>query len=133
MFRKENLIEFQKRISLRPDKKRSEVFNQYVKHFADLKCSYIPKSFTTITPISVHVNGFDCEQIYQQLQTINEERLKNLTAVLIKSKGKSKHFGDLLREPSPEVELEEEPIDKEEEEEEEISKKKEKKKKKSVR
>lgn len=81
-------------------------------------------------PLSVHVNGFEPEQIYQQLQTINEERLKLFIPALVKLKSKTKTFGDLLREPSPSPEPEvevEEPV----EEEEEVQKK-EKKKKKSV-
>ena len=76
------------------------------------------------------MRGFEPEQIYQQLQTINQDRLKPFIATLIKCKTKSKAFGDLLRELSPplvsvEEDLEEDAVD----EEEPISKKPEKKKK----
>jgi hypothetical protein len=86
---------------LRPSKERSDVFAAYVKHFSDLKCSLLPSSFTTVTPLSVHVDGFESEQIYQQLQTINQDRFKPFAAALIKCQMKSKAFGQLLRSPSP--------------------------------
>ena len=121
--------------SISPDEQRAETLKSYVKHFADLKCSLLPTSFTTVTPLSVHVRGFEPEQIYQQLQTINQERLKIFIPALIKAKSKAKTFGDLLREPSPPPEPEEaleENAEPEEEEEAEVAPKKEKKKKKSV-
>ena len=67
-----------------------------------MKCSLLPSSFSTITPISVHVNGFEAEQVYQQLKAINETRFQLLLTTTVKSKTKQKMFGDLLRSPSPE-------------------------------
>jgi hypothetical protein len=100
----------------RTDQQRSETFANYVKHFADLKCSLLPSSFTTVTPLSVHVRGFEPEQIYQQLKSINETRLKPFIATIAKNKTKQKTFGNLLRPPSPEQPLIEENNDQEEEE-----------------
>ena len=102
-----------------------------MKHFADLKCSLLPSSFTTVTPLSVHVRGFEPEQIYQQLKSINEARLKPFLATIAKNKNKQKTFGNLLRPPSPEPPT----IDENNEQEEEevpIPAKKSPKKKKSV-
>lgn len=73
-----------------------------MKHFSDLKCSFLPSSFTTVTPLSVHVRGFEPEQIYQQLKSINDARLKPFLATIAKQKTRSKTFGNLLRSPSPE-------------------------------
>ncbi|CAF5033383.1 unnamed protein product [Rotaria magnacalcarata] len=84
------------------DKQRSETFANYVKHFSDLKCALLPSSFNTVTPLSVHVHGFESEQIYQQLKSINENRFKPFLAAILKSKTKQKTFGNLLRPPSPE-------------------------------
>ncbi|CAF0754339.1 unnamed protein product [Rotaria sordida] len=123
------------------DKQRSETFANYVKHFADLKCSLLPSSFNTVTPLSIHIHGFEPEQIYQQLKSINETRFKSFLATIVKNKTKQKTFGNLLRSPSPEKpSLIEENIKQEEEEEEEnnnedlsiSTKKNSKKKKKSV-
>jgi hypothetical protein len=99
-----------------------------------LKCSLLPSSFTTITPLSVHVRGFEPEQIYQQLKSINETRLKPFLATIAKNKNKQKTFGHLLRSPSPEQPLIEENHDQEEVDNEEIPAptKKSPKKKKSV-
>jgi len=117
------------------DKQRSETFANYVKHFADLKCSLLPSSFTTITPLSVHVRGFEPEQIYQQLKSINETRLKPFIATIAKNKTKQKTFGNLLRPPSPEQPLIEKDNDKEDDDNEELPVpiKKSPKKKKTVR
>ncbi|CAF2741219.1 unnamed protein product [Rotaria sp. Silwood2] len=118
------------------DKQRSETFANYVKHFSDLKCSLLPSSFNTVTPLSVHVRGFEPEQIYQQLKSINETRFKSFLATVVKNKTKQKTFGNLLRSPSPEKPpLIEENIENEENDNEDLSmptKKIEKKKKKSV-
>ncbi|CAF0764355.1 unnamed protein product [Rotaria sordida] len=120
------------------DKQRSETFANYVKHFADLKCSLLPSSFNTVTPLSIHIHGFEPEQIYQQLKSINETRFKSFLATIVKNKTKQKTFGNLLRSPSPEKpSLIEENIKQEEEENnnEDLSistKKNSKKKKKSV-
>jgi len=94
----------------------------------------LPSAFTTITPISVHIRGFEPEQIYQQLKSINEPRLKPFLATIAKNKTKQKTFGNLLRSPSPEQPLIEENNDKEEDNNEEspIPSKKTLKKKKSV-
>lgn len=92
----------------RTDEQRSETFANYVKHFADLKCSLLPSSFTTVTPLSVHVRGFEPEQVYQQLKSINEARLKPFVATIAKNKTRQKSFGNLLRPPSPEPALVEE-------------------------
>jgi len=117
----------------RTDKQRSETFANYIKHFADLKCSLLPSSFTTITPLSVHVRGFESEQIYQQLKSINEARLKPFIATIAKNKTKQKTFGNLLRSPSPEQPLIEENNNKEDDNEQlPILSKKSLKKKKSV-
>ncbi|CAF0721854.1 unnamed protein product [Rotaria sp. Silwood1] len=118
------------------DKQRSETFANYVKHFSDLKCSLLPSSFNTVTPLSVHVRGFEPEQIYQQLKSINEIRFKSFLATIVKNKTKQKAFGNLLRSPSPEKpSLIEENIKNEENDNEDLSiptKQISKKKKKSV-
>lgn len=106
-----------------------------MKYFSDLKCSYLPSSFTTVTPLSVHVQGFQPEQIYQQLKAINDDRLKPFIATIAKNKTKVKTFGNLLCAPSPQPELVEEKNgfhDDETEEEEEKPVKITPKKKKSV-
>ncbi|CAF1471833.1 unnamed protein product [Adineta steineri] len=116
------------------DKQRSETFSNYIKHFADLKCSLLPSSFTTVTPLSVHVKGFEPEQIYQQLKSINDTRFKPFVATIAKTKTKQKTFGNLLQPPSPEPSLNEENNDDDEINDEEIltPPKKTPKKKKSV-
>jgi hypothetical protein len=117
----------------RTDQQRSETFANYVKHFADLKCSLLPSSFTTVTPLSVHVRGFEPEQIYQQLKSINETRLKPFIATIAKNQTKQKTFGNLLRPPSPEQPIiEENNVQEEEDEKLPVSVKKNPKKKKSV-
>lgn len=50
----------------------------------------------------MHVRGFEPEQIYQQLKSINDARLKPFIGTLVKGKTKQKSFGKLLRPPSPE-------------------------------
>ena len=86
-----------------------------------------------MTPLSVHVHGFEPEQIYQQLKTINEARLKPFVATMVKSGMKSKTFGDLLRAPSPPPSLVQEASDKEDNDQDEaLAQKKLAKKKKSV-
>lgn len=88
----------------------------------------------------MHVRGFESEQIYQQLKSINESRFKPFLATIAKIKAKQKSFGNLLRPPSPEksptpIEENTEKAGEEEHENEdqsESSKKLSKKKKKSV-
>lgn len=113
---------------------RSETFANYVKHFADFKCSLLPSSFTSVKPVSVYVRGFEPEQVYQQLKSINDARLKPFIAAIAKHKTRPKTFGNLLRPPSPEptpVEDQEEDDD-DQEEEPPVPVKKSPKKKKSV-
>jgi hypothetical protein len=86
-----------------------------------------------VKPLSVHVHGFESEQIYQQLKSINESRLQPFISTLVKRKTKAKKFGNLLRPPSPEQPIIEENIANEEHDDEELlPPKKTAKKKKSV-
>ena len=118
----------------RNNEPRSETFGNYVKHFADLRCSLLPSSFTSVKPVSVHVRGFEPEQIYQQLKSINDTRLKPFIAAIAKHKTRPKIFGNLLRPPSPEPTAVEEDNedDDDQDEEEPVPVKKSPKKKKSV-
>lgn len=117
----------------RNNEPRSETFANYVKHFADMKCSLLPSSFTSVKPLSVHVRGFEPEQIYQQLKSINDARLKPFIAAIAKHKTRPKTFGNLLRPPSPEpTAVEEDNEQQEDEEPSPVPVKKSPKKKKSV-
>jgi hypothetical protein len=80
----------------------------------------------------VHVRGFEPEQIYQQLKSINETRLKPFIATIAKNQTKQKTFGNLLRPPSPEQPIIEENNVQEEDDKLPVSVKKNPKKKKSV-
>ncbi|CAF0835961.1 unnamed protein product [Didymodactylos carnosus] len=79
------------------DEQRHKTFQNYVKQFSDMKCSILPE-----VELSVHVNGFNNEQIYQQLKSINDKRLKVFMNYIVKNKNKTKTFGDILEPPKVE-------------------------------
>jgi len=68
---------------LTADEKRRETFKNYTKQFSDLKCSFLP--ITTTNKLTIHIDGFNNEQIYQQLKSLNEKRLKTFMNYIVKN------------------------------------------------